>query len=121
MDHRRLPGYCHQGLRGLAFVNMTAVETQWTSAKHLILGDEPQQRVYAQLAAWLKKIDLFRKGEDERMVIQEPTAEDLAVHKALLKRLLADGDYLLSLVHQIGLPPNAEGITSESVAAMIEL
>ena len=50
-------GYCF---------NMTALEAQWTPAKHFILGDDPQLRLYAEAAVWLKKIELFRKGEDER-------------------------------------------------------
>ena len=79
--------------------------------KHLILGDDPELRVYAEVSVWLKKIELFRKGEDERMFLQDATTEDLAVHKSLLQRLLADGDHLLSLIRQIGLPANVEGIT----------
>ncbi len=100
---------------------MTMLEAQWIPAKHLILGDEPQLRLYGEAAVWLKKIELFRKGEDERMFLQEPTPEDLTVHKSLLQRLIADGDHLLSLVSQIGLPQNVEGITSESLAATVEL
>ncbi|MCW5550901.1 MAG: hypothetical protein KIS67_01920 [Verrucomicrobiae bacterium] len=100
---------------------MTAVEAQWSPVKHLILGEDPQLRVYAEVAIWLKKIELFRKGEDQRMFLQETTPEDLAVHKSLIQRLLADGDYLLSLIRQIGLPANIEGITLESVSATLDL
>src|SRR6266581_1142036 len=100
---------------------MTAVEAKWSPAKHLILGDDPQLRLYAEAAVWLKKIELFRKGEDERMFVQEPTSEDLVVHKSLLQRLIVDGAHLLLLVDQVGLPDNTEGITSESVAATVEL
>ena len=100
---------------------MTRVEAQWSPVRHLILGDDPQWRVYAEVGVWLKKIELFRKGEAERMVSQEATPEDLAVHKTLLQRLLADGDHLLSLVRQMGLPDNGEGITLESVSANLDL
>ena len=100
---------------------MTALEAQWTPAKHLILGDDPQLRVYGEAAVWLKKIELFRKGEDERMFLQEPGPGDLAVHKTLLQRLVTDGDHLLALADQIGFPDNVEGITSESIAATVEL
>lgn len=99
---------------------MTAVEAQWSPAKHLILGDDPQLRVYGEISVWYKKIELFRKGEDERMFLQDPTPEDLAVHKSLLQRLIADGDHLLSLVQQIGLPENVEGIKPEDVVATVE-
>jgi hypothetical protein len=99
---------------------MTAVEAQWRPAQHLILGEDPQLRNYAEVSVWFKKIELFRKGEDERMFLQEPTPEDLAVHKALLQRLLADGDHLLSLIQQTGLPENLEGIKLEDVVAATE-
>lgn len=99
---------------------MTAVEAQWSPVRHLILGEDPQLRIYAEVSVWFKKIELFRKGEDERMFLQEPTPEDLVVHKTLLQRLIADGDHLLSLIRQMGLPENIEGIKPEDVAATIE-
>jgi hypothetical protein len=100
---------------------MTAVEAQWMPASHLILGDDPQLRVFAEISLWYKKIELFRKGEDERMFLHEPTPEDLTVHKSLLQRLIADGEHLLSLVRQVGLPESMDGITLESAAATLEL
>jgi hypothetical protein len=100
---------------------MTTLEAEWSPVKHLILGEDPQLRVYAEAAVWLKKVELFRKGEDERMFYQDPTPEDLAVHKALLLRLVADGEHLLSLIGQIGLPENLQGITPESLRATVEL
>ena len=99
---------------------MTIVEAQWTPLKHLILGEDPQLRVYAEISVWYKKIELFRKEEDARMFFQEPTPEDLAVHKSLLQRLIADGEHLFSLIGQIGLPENVEGIKPEDVAATVE-
>lgn len=100
---------------------MTAVEAQWVPAKHLILGEDPQLRVFAEISVWYQKIELFRKGEDERMCLHDPTPEDLTVHKSLLQRLIADGEHLLSLVRQVGLPENREGITPESAAATLEM
>jgi hypothetical protein len=100
---------------------MTSVEAQWVQAKHLILGEDPQLRVFAEISVWYQKIALFRKREEERMVFREPTPEDLAVHKTLLQRLIADGQHLLSLVRQVGLPENTDGITPESAAATLEL
>ncbi len=100
---------------------MTAEEAQWSPAKHLILGEDPQLRVYAEVSVWHKKLEMFRKGEDERMFQHDPTPEDLAVHKSLLQRLIADGEHLLSLIRQIGLPENPEDLTPESVTATVEL
>ena len=99
---------------------MTAVEAEWSPVQHLILGEDPQLRIYAETSVWFKKIELFRKGEDERMFLREPTCEDLAVHKSLVQRLIADGEHLKSLIQQIGLPENLEGIKAEDVAVMVE-
>jgi len=99
---------------------MTTVEAQWRPVKDLILGDDPQLRVYAEVSVWYQKIELFRKGEDARMFLQDPTPEDLAVHRSLLQRLIADGDHLLLLVRQVGLPANGEGIKPEDVVATVE-
>ena len=55
------------------------------------------------------------------MVLHDPTAEDLAVHQSLLQRLITDGQHLLSLSGQFGLPKNGDDITPESVAATLEL
>jgi hypothetical protein len=88
---------------------------------HLILGDDPKRRVFADAAVWLKKIEVFRTREDERMILQEATPEDLTVHKTLLQRLIADGEHLLSLFRQLDLPTSPEGISSESLSATVEL
>jgi hypothetical protein len=100
---------------------MTAVETQWAPAKHLILGDDPQLRVFGEVSVWHRKVELFRKGEDERMVLRDPTPDDLRFHQDLLQRLIVDGEYLLSLVRQVGWPENEEGIKPDSLAATVEL
>ncbi len=46
---------------------MTAAEAQWSPVKHLLLGEDPQLQVYAEISVWYRKIELFRKGEVERM------------------------------------------------------
>ena len=99
---------------------MTTLEAQWSPAKHLILGDDPQLRLYAEASVWFKKIELFRDGENRRMFLQDPTPEDLAVHKSLIQRLIADGEHLLLLIQQVGLPSNIEGVKPEDVGAALE-
>jgi hypothetical protein len=42
---------------------MTVLEAHWSPAKHLILGEDPQVRVYAETSVWFKKIQLFRRGD----------------------------------------------------------
>ena len=100
---------------------MTAVEAQWVPVKHLILGDDPQLCVFGEISVSYRKVESLRKGEDQRMVLHDPTPEDLRVHKSLLQRLIADAEYLLSLVRQVGVPENDDGITAESLAATLEL
>lgn len=100
---------------------MTAVEAQWVPAKHLILGDDPQLRLFGEISVWYNKIHLFRKGEDERMFLRDPTPEDVLVHRSLLQRLIADGNYLLSLARQVGVLQNDDGISAESLAATVEM
>lgn len=98
----------------------TISETEWASAKHLILGDEPQMRVYGEVSIWFKKLELFRNREDERLFRHEPSADDLEIHKNLLQRLIADGDHLLLLIQQVGWPERFEGIKAEDVIAAVE-
>jgi len=99
---------------------VTTLEAQWNPAKHLILGDDPQLRLYAEASVWFKKIELFREGENRRMFLQHPTPEDRAVHKSLLQRLIADGEHLLLLIQQAGLPSNIEGVEAKDVGAAVE-
>jgi hypothetical protein len=100
---------------------MTAVEAQWSPAKRLILGDDPPLRIYSDVSVWFQKIEVFRSEENRRMIAHDPTPEDLALHKALLQRLITDGEHLLSLVRQFGLPESIEKVTPESLAATVDL
>jgi hypothetical protein len=99
---------------------MTALEAQWSPARHLILGDDPQERIFVEVTDWFKKVQLFRKQEEERMFQREPNDQDLAIHKSLLQRLIVDGEHLLSLIRQVGWPENNEGISPEAVAVEVE-
>jgi hypothetical protein len=99
---------------------MTALEAHWSPVQHLILGDDPQARVYGEVFLWFRKLELFRKEEEERIFAQKPTAEDLEVHRRLLQRLIADGEHLLKSVQQAGLPSNLGGAKPEDLAAAVE-
>jgi hypothetical protein len=99
---------------------MKTADTQWIPAKHLILGDDPQLRVYAEATVWFKKIESFRKGEMDRMINREPTPEDLAVHRLLLRRLITDGEHLLSITQQVGFPEDMEGFKIEDLMAAVD-
>lgn len=99
---------------------MTKLEAQWTPVKHVILGDDPKLRVYAEVSVWFKKLELVRQNEHERLFLQDPTPEDLEVHKSLLQRLIADGDHLLRVIQQVGLPIEFNGIKPEDLKAAVE-
>jgi hypothetical protein len=99
---------------------MTKPEAQWSPVKHLILGDDPQLRVYAEVSVWFKKVEMFRQGEDQQMYAQEPTPADVVVHKTLVQRLITDGDHLVLLIQQVGLPSNIDEVQAEDVAAAVE-
>ena len=49
----------------------------------------------SEIASWFKSLKLFREAETERLILREPTTNDLRWHKALLAALLADGERLL--------------------------
>jgi len=73
------------------------------------------------LVAWFKAIALFRSAEDERMILREPTADDLRHHRTWLATLIAEGERLLSEAHwRGGLPEGVVRFSLGDVAATIE-
>jgi hypothetical protein len=55
-----------------------------------------------ELVAWLKAVDLFRAAEDERMILRDPTPEDLRQHRTWLASLIAEGERLVTEAHAQG-------------------
>jgi hypothetical protein len=94
--------------------------TGWGSASQLILGPDPQLCLYNEVIIWFHKVELFRQQEEQRMYHQSPGADDLALHKRLLGRLLADGDHLARLIEQDGFLANAEGVTVADFKATLD-
>jgi len=77
--------------------------------------------LYGEGSVWFHKLQIFREREEERMYRQEPSAEDLEIHKSLVLRLVADGEHLLQLIRQsAGLIQNPEQIKTEDLAAAVE-
>jgi len=73
------------------------------------------------LMAWFKAITLFRSAEDQRMILREPTPEDLRHHRTWLATLIAEGERLLSEAHwRGGLPEGAVRFSLGDVEATIE-
>jgi hypothetical protein len=46
--------------------------------------------------AWLKSVDLFRETQDDRMILREPSPQDLRQHKTWIAGLIAEGERLLT-------------------------
>ena len=46
--------------------------------------------------AWFKAVDLFRETQDERMILREPTPEDLRQHRTWVASLIAEGERLIT-------------------------
>jgi hypothetical protein len=99
----------------------TAAEMEWTPTRQAILGHDPALQLYGEVSVWFHKLHLFRRGEHQRIYHSTPTAEDLAIHKSLLLRLIADGEHLLLIAQQSGgLIANSESIKIDDLRAGIE-
>lgn len=61
------------------------------------------------IVAWFKAIDLFRLAEDERMILRDPTPDDLRQHRTWLASLIAEGERLATETHALGRLPDSGG------------
>ena len=96
-------------------------QIEWTPTKQAILGPDPGLLLYGEVSVWFHKLHIFREREEERMYRQEPSAEDLEIHKSLVLRLMADGEHLLQLIRQsAGLIQNPEQIKTDTLPAAVE-
>jgi hypothetical protein len=99
----------------------TTAEMEWTPTRQAILGHQPELQLYGEVSVWFHKLRLFRKGEEQRIYQENPSADDLEIHKQLLRRLITDGEHLLLVVGQGGgLTANPELIKVEDLKAAIE-
>lgn len=74
------------------------------------------------LQAWFKAVDLFRDTQDERMVLREPTADDLRQHKTWVASLIAEGERLVTeALARGGLAKGTAGFTLADVEATLEM
>jgi hypothetical protein len=92
----------------------------WGSAAQVIFGPDPQRALYGEAVVWFHKVELFRREEEQRMDRQTPGPEDLALHKQLLQRLIADGEHLVRLVEQHGFLTHTEGVSAGDVKATVQ-
>lgn len=91
----------------------------WGSAVQVILGPDPQLALYGEAVVWFHKVELLRREEEQRLYRQNPSAEDLSLHRQLLLRLVADGEHLVRLIEQHGFLANIEGITADDLKATL--
>jgi hypothetical protein len=99
----------------------TSAKIDWTPTLQAILGPDPGSQLYGEVSLWFHKLQIFRKGENQRIFQAEPTSEDLEIHRHLLLRLVEDGEHLLRVIHQSkGLIRNPENIKTEDLAAALE-
>jgi hypothetical protein len=98
----------------------TDPRANWGSVAQLILGPGPQLALYGEAVIWFHKVELFRREEEHRMFDQSPTPGDLALHKDLLLRLIADGEHLTRLIEQHGFLPNTESISVDDLRATVQ-
>lgn len=74
------------------------------------------------LLAWFKAVDLFRDTQDERMILREPTSDDLRQHKTWIASLIAEGERLYTeALAREGLPDGAVQFKLSNVQATLEL
>ncbi len=72
--------------------------------------------------AWFKAVDLFRETQDERMILREPTPEDLRQHKTWVASLIAEGERLMTeALARGGLPAGAMSFKLADAQATLEI
>jgi hypothetical protein len=72
--------------------------------------------------AWFKAVDLFRETQDERMILREPTPEDLRQHRTWVASLIAEGERLITeSITRGGLPDGAARFKLADVQATLEI
>jgi len=74
------------------------------------------------LVAWFKAVDLFRQTQDERMILSDPTADDLRQHKTWVASLIAKGERLLTeALARGGVMDGANAFRRADVEATLEI
>jgi hypothetical protein len=82
---------------------------------------EKRYGLVSEVVSWFKVLDLFRQIENERMIEQEPTTDDLKYHKARLAMLIAEGERLGAVIREVGLrSENSNSIKLADLEAAIE-
>ena len=74
------------------------------------------------LLSWFKAVDLFRDTQDERMILREPTSDDLRQHKTWVASLIAEGERLVTeALARGGLQEGAARFKLDDVEATLQI
>jgi len=80
------------------------------------------QSLSEDVLAWFKATDAFRAIQDDRMILQKPTAGDLRQHRTWVASLIAEGERLVTEVLARSSPTdNREEFQVADVEATLEL
>jgi len=80
----------------------------------------PPDQLLTAIHQWFEKIAEFHQGEDEFLILQEPTLADLRFHRAFLVNLLNYGEQLAMLSWVGEIPTNTDGITAATIEAELD-
>jgi hypothetical protein len=69
---------------------------------------------------WLAAVDLLRQAEEDRLVMRQPSSEDLTQHRVWLTSLIAEGERLMSQTRGIQTIAGA-AFTLNDVKATLEM
>ena len=82
---------------------------------------EKRLHLLRRLSTWLSLINIFRRLENEKMIIAEPTARDYKYHKAMLSFIVGSGEILvLELESHKQIDSVHIGMPFESVTATLQ-
>ena len=104
-------------------MSMTRAASQWNAVDFMVDFHTRRKRLglLAETLAWVASLALFRETETQTHYLNPPTSEDRRRHKTVLAALIAEGERLLSRVHDAGgLPENLDGIKTADLDAMVE-
>lgn len=88
---------------------------------HDLDQEEDRERIAYILGQWRLSIRAFRRVEEQRMVQQDPTSQDLLLHKACVTALLSTGAIIQALAHDHS-PSDlaAHGVNPDTIAALMQ-
>ena len=100
-----------------------AVPSLWNAVDFMVDFHTREKKLglLTETLTWVAAIALFRKTETQTHYLVEPSDNDRRQHKTILAALIAEGERLLTRIHNAGgLPENLDGVQTADVDAMVE-